>query len=91
MRGFWEAILLDQLCLLDWPLSLSLALLSLAKSALLPPNSPRFHHGGWPHLQRYPALEVNDGGCPEKPVHHRSGKHGFVNPQSMANLCDRRA
>jgi hypothetical protein len=19
MRGFWEAILLDQLCLLDWP------------------------------------------------------------------------
>jgi hypothetical protein len=43
MRGFWEAILLDQLCLLDWPLSLSLALLSLAKSALLPPNSSRLH------------------------------------------------
>jgi hypothetical protein len=64
MRGFWEAILLDQLCLLDWPLSLS-----RAKSALLPPNSSRFHHGGWPHLQRYPALEVNDGGCPEKPDH----------------------
>jgi hypothetical protein len=64
MRGFWEAILLDQLCFLYWTLSLS-----LAKSALLPPNSSCFNHGGTPHLQRYLASEVNDGGCPDTPDH----------------------